>query len=397
MKHIIDIKKIKSFKKSDLLLSLELVNVSSKPESYGTTFKNPIDNKQLPIVIVPDSDGCIFQLVEFKDVDFSTLYSQEFREGGENDLKSDIRNSIVDTGFSLEYGPPSLRLHKNGVLSILGGHTRIAVLKEQGVKNVICVVYKGMDNISDRELDRAFMLKFGGDNAKHRPAGKLKRGDVLHQLNIGIENKTINQTREDICFFVNTITHATGWSKKIKDGISSEIFNKFSNKTDVTGKSIQIKSFSSGPALEDFKSYYPDTDDIKYLWYSTEFLKRIAYVLGDAMAKYPKAKEFRVVLHTNKLNGWDAEETFITRIKHVCEEWYTNIENLNFLYGKPMPSKVKFGYFVPAVSSLTPNMNELIVKGVNDGFLYNSVSTKTKKSLNTLFDLDDDYEALECQ
>ena len=60
-----------------------------------------------------------------------------------------------------------------------------------------------------------------------------------------------------------------------------------------------------------------------------------------------------------------------------------------------MSPKVKFGYFVPAVSSLTPNMNELIVKGVNDGFLYNSVSTKTKKSLNTLFDLDDDYEALE--
>jgi len=395
MKHIIDIKKIKSFKKSDLLLSLELVNVLSKPESYGTTFKNPIDNKQLPIVIVPDSDGCIFQLVEFKDVDFSTLYSQEFREGGENDLKPDIRDNIIDTGFSLEYGPPSLRLHKNGVLSILGGHTRIAVLKEQGVKNVICVVYKGMDNFSDRELDRAFILKFGGDNSKHRPAGRLKKGDVLHQLNIGIQNKTINQTREDICFFVNTITHGSGWSKKIKDSISSEIFNKFSNKTDVTGKSIQIKSFASDSALKDFKSYYPDTDDIKYLWYSTESMKKIAYAIGDAMVKYPKAKEYRVVLHTALLKGWDAEETFIARIKKACEEWYKNEENLDVLYGKKMSPKVKFGYFVPAVSSLTPNMNELIVKGVNDGFLYNSVSTKNKKSLNTLFDLDDVSKALE--
>lgn len=55
---------------------------------------------------------------------------------------------------------------------------------------------------------------------------------------------------------------------------------------------------------------------------------------------------------------------------------------MDILYGKKMSTKVKFGRFIPAVSSLTPNMDELVILGVNDGFLTNPPSTKTKKSLN---------------
>ena len=48
-----------------------------------------------------------------------------------------------------------------------------------------------------------------------------------------------------------------------------------------------------------------------------------------------------------------------------------------------MSTKVKFGRFIPAVSSLTPNMDELVILGVNDGFLKNPPSTKTKIFLSS--------------
>ena len=158
MNHVINVRKIKSFRKTDVTKALELVNVSTKPQFYGDTFFNPEDNKQLPIVLMRGDDGSLFQLIDIKDINTSKLYSQEYREGGENPEKPNLRTDILSVGYTLEFDPPKLRLHKNGVLSIISGHTRLAILKEQGVKNIICVVYNGMDGFSDIEIERAFLL-----------------------------------------------------------------------------------------------------------------------------------------------------------------------------------------------------------------------------------------------
>ena len=138
MNHVINVRKIKSFKKTDVKKALELVNVSTKPQFYGDTFFNPEDNKQLPIVLMRGDDGSLFQLIDIKDINTSKLYSQEYREGGENPEKPNLRTDILSVGYTLEFDPPKLRLHKNGVLSIISGHTRLAILKELGVRNIIC-------------------------------------------------------------------------------------------------------------------------------------------------------------------------------------------------------------------------------------------------------------------
>jgi hypothetical protein len=382
MNHVINVRKIKSFKKTDVTKALELVNVSTKPQFYGDTFFNPEDDKQLPIVLMRGDDGSLFQLIDIKDINTSKLYSQEYREGGENPEKSNLRTDILSVGYTLEFDPPKLRLHKNGVLSIISGHTRLAILKEQGVKNIICVVYTGMDGFSDIEIERAFLLKFGGDNATHKPAGRLTKGDVVHMIESAVKKKTIPLVKEEICYFVNSITYTTGWHSKTKENLAAEVFNKYSNRIDDTGKDIVVKSFTSKPALESFKVHYPDTNDIKYIWFSTGSIKKIPYAIGEMIDKFPKAKEFRIVLHTDHLEGWNPEEAYIDRLDVSIKEWKQHTSKLNILYGKEMPSKVKFGYFVPAVSSLTPNLNEMVIIGVNDGFRKNYTLTKTKKSLN---------------
>jgi hypothetical protein len=382
MNHVINVRKIKSFKKTDVTKALELVNVSTKPQFYGDTFFNPEDDKQLPIVLMRGDDGSLFQLIDIKDINTSKLYSQEYREGGENPEKPNLRTDILSVGYTLEFDPPKLRLHKNGVLSIISGHTRLAILKEQGVKNIICVVYTGMDGFSDIEIERAFLLKFGGDNATHKPAGRLTKGDVVHMIESAVKKKTIPLVKEEICYFVNSITYTTGWHSKTKENLAAEVFNKYSNRIDDTGKDIVVKSFTSKPALESFKVHYPDTNNIKYIWFSTGSIKKIPYAIGEMIDKFPKAKEFRIVLHTDHLEGWNPEEAYIDRLDISIKEWKQHTSKLNVLYGKEMPSKVKFGYFVPAVSSLTPNLNEMVIIGVNDGFRKNYTLTKTKKSLN---------------
>jgi len=382
MNHVINVRKIKSFKKTDVTKALELVNVSTKPQFYGDTFFNPEDDKQLPIVLMRGDDGSLFQLIDIKDINTSKLYSQEYREGGENPEKPNLRTDILSVGYTLEFDPPKLRLHKNGVLSIISGHTRLAILKEQGVKNIICVVYTGMDGFSDIEIERAFLLKFGGDNATHKPAGRLTKGDVVHMIESAVKKKTIPLVKEEICYFVNSITYTTGWHSKTKENLAAEVFNKYSNRIDDTGKDIVVKSFTSKPALESFKVHYPDTNNIKYIWFSTGSIKKIPYAIGEMIDKFPKAKEFRIVLHTDHLEGWNPEEAYIDRLDVSIKEWKQHTSKLNILYGKEMPSKVKFGYFVPAVSSLTPNLNEMVIIGVNDGFRKNYTLTKTKKSLN---------------
>jgi hypothetical protein len=382
MNHVINVRRIKSFKKTDVKKALELVNVFTKPQFYGDTFFNPEDDKQLPIVLMRGADGSLFQLIDIKDINTSKLYSQEYREGGENPEKPNLRTDIISVGYTLEFDPPKLRLHKNGILSIISGHTRLAILKELGVKNIICVVYTGMDGFSDIEIERAFLLKFGGDNATHKPAGRLTKGDVVHMIESAVKKKTIPLVKEEICYFVNSITYTTGWHSKTKENLAAEVFNKYTNRIDDTGKDIVVKSFTSKPALESFKVHYPDTNDIKYLWFSTGSIKKIPYAVGEMIDKFPKAKEFRIVLHTDHLEGWNPEEAYIDRLNVSIKEWKQHTSKLNVLYGKEMPSKVKFGYFVPAVSSLTPNMNKMVIIGVNDGFRKNYSSTKTKKSLN---------------
>ena len=396
MNHVINVRKIKSFRKTDVTKALELVNVSTKPQFYGDTFFNPEDNKQLPIVLMRGDDGSLFQLIDIKDINTSKLYSQEYREGGENPEKPNLRTDILSVGYTLEFDPPKLRLHKNGVLSIISGHTRLAILKEQGVKNIICVVYTGMDGFSDIEIERAFLLKFGGDNATHKPAGRLSKGDVVHMIESAVKKKTIPLVKEEICYFVNSITYTTGWHSKTKDNLAAEVFNKYSNRIDDNGKDIVVKSFTSKPALDSFRVHYPDTNDIKYLWFATGSIKKIPYAIGEMIDKFPKAKEFRIVFHTDHLEGWDPEEAYILRMHIATNEWNQHTSKLDTLYGKKMPSKVKFGYFVPAVSSLTPNMNEMVIVGVNDGFRKNFTLTKTKKSLNKTLGVSsfikDDYD-----
>ena len=67
-----------------------------------------------------------------------------------------------------------------------------------------------------------------------------------------------------------------------------------------------------------------------------------------------------------------------------------------FFNGADISDRVEIYGCLPAVSSLTPNMNEMVIVGVNDGFRKNFTLTKTKKSLNKTLGVSsfikDDYD-----
>jgi hypothetical protein len=94
--------------------------------------------------------------------------------------------------------------------------------------------------------------------------------------------------------------------------------------------------------------------------------------------------KIRFILNTDRLDGsLDQEADYIKRINEAKEELEMLWKRLSsFFNGADISDRVEIYGCLPAVSSLTPNMNEMVVFGVNDAFLKNYSSTKTKKTLN---------------
>ena len=139
-------------------------------------------------------------------------------------------------------------------------------------------------------------------------------------------------------------------------------------------------------------SNYKDTPTIKYMNFSTQSTKKIAYAVGEELKKHNK--KIRIILYTKRLDGsLDQEADYIERINATKKELEMLWERLSsFFNGANFSDRVEVYGCFPSVSSLTPNLNEMIVFGYNDAFLKNPTLTKTKKSLNTLFDIDEEDE-----
>ena len=391
--------KIKSFRDKDLETCKKLININSWPEYYSDEFFDH-ENKQLPISVVL-SDGHPFQLVDINNINLSNSYSQEYRKGGENSEKPFIRNSLRAQGYFLDVQPIKLRLHKNGVLSVGSGITRLTLLIELGFKNAICAIYKGVEDASDIEVNNAFNVFFFRDNAAHRHSGMITAEDVVFNIKNSVIKGEIDLDPDAIRYQVNAMTEPTPWNEKTKEKIAANIFNDCNNYTDENGKEVIVKSYSSKAAINDFMVNYRDTATIKYMVFSTGSTKKLAYAIGAAL-KNKAIQEIRLVFHTDKLEAFDLEATYIKRVNDAIAEVKEYWNHLGFLFDEALvSSKVKIYGCLPAISTLTPNMNEMVVFGVNDFFLRNSIlTTKTKKAISASlasFMLDDNEETEETE
>ena len=390
--------KIKSFREKDLEICKNLVNVDSWPEYYSDEFTDH-ENKRLPITIVSSAYGHPFQLTEISKINLSNSYSQEFRNGGENSEKPAIRMSLHEKGYYLDTHPIRLRLHKNGELSVGSGYTRLELLIELGFKNIICTVYRGDEDASDIEVNNAFNVFFFRDNANHRPAGMITKDDVAFNVKNSVIKGEIALDPDAIRYQVNAMTQPTSWTKKYKEEIAAIVFNACNNYTDENGNQVVVRSYTTEAVKDDFMMNYKDTATIKYMVFSTGSTKKIAYAVGEELKKHNK--KIRIILHTDRLDAFDLESTYIKRINEANDEIKILWGRLSSFFGGAIVSdRVELYGCFPALSTLTPNMNEIVIFGVNDLFLKNShyLTTKNKKALANSIDsfmLNDSKEAEE--
>lgn len=378
--------KIKSFRDKDLEICKSLVNVDSWPEYYSDEFTDH-ENKRLPIAIVLSAAGHPFQLVDISKINLSNSYSQEFRNGGENPEKPAIRMSLHQKGYYLDTHPIRLRLYKNGELSVGAGITRLQLLIELGFKNIICTVYKGDDDASDIEINNAFNIFFFRDNANHRPAGMITKDDVAFNVKNSVIKGEIALDPDAIRYQVNAMTQPTSWTKKYKEEIAAIVFNACNNYTDENGNEVIVRSYTTEAVKNDFMMNYRETDYTKYMVFSTGSTKKIAYAVGEEMKKHNK--KIRIVLHTDRLDAFDLESTYIKRIIEAKDEIKMLWDRLSSFFGEAdVSDRVEIYGCLPAVSTLTPNMNEMVIFGLNDAFLSNlhHLTTKNKKAIANSID-----------
>jgi len=378
--------KIKSFREKDLEKCKELINVDSWPEYYSDELVDH-EHKRLPISIVLSNTGHPFQLVEISKINLSNSYSQEFRNGGENPEKPSIRLSLHAKGYFLDTQPIRLRLHKNGVLSVGSGYTRLELLIELGFKNIICVIYRGDEDASDIEINNAFNIFFFRDNANHRPAGMITKDDVVFNVKNSVKKGEIALEPDAIRYQVNAMTEPTSWTKNTKEEIAAIVFNACNNYTDENGNDVIVRSYTTEASKDDFMVNYRDTATIKYMLFSTGSTKKIAYAVGEELKKHDK--KIRIVLHTDRLDAFDLEATYIKRILEAKDEIKILWGRLSSFFDEAnISDRVELYGCLPALSTLTPAMSQMVIFGVNDLFLTTSnyITTKNKKALDKTLD-----------
>jgi len=256
-----------------------------------------------------------------------------------------------------------------------------------GFKNIICTVYKGDDDASDIEVNNAFNIFFFRDNANHRPAGMITKDDVAFNVKNSVIKGEIALDPDAIRYQINAMTHPTSWTKKTKEEIAAIVFNACNNYTDENGNDVIVRSYTTEAVKDDFMMNYKDTATIKYMVFSTGSTKKIAYAVGEELKKHNK--KIRIILHTDRLDAFDLESTYIKRILEAKDEIKILWGRLSSFFDEAnISDRVELYGCLPALSTLTPNMNEMVIFGVNDLFLKSShyLTTKNKKALANSID-----------
>jgi len=227
----------------------------------------------------------------------------------------------------------------------------------------------------------------------------ITKDDVAFNVKNSVIKGEIALDPDAIRYQVNAMTQPTSWTKKYKEEIAAIVFNACNNYTDENGNQVVVRSYTTEAVKDDFMMNYKETGYTKYMVFSTGSTKKIAYAVGEEMKKHNK--KIRIVLHTDRLDAFDLESTYIKRINEAKDEIKMLWDRLSSFFGEvDVSDRVEIYGCLPAVSTLTPNMNEMVIFGLNDAFLSNlqHLTTKNKKALASSIDsfmLNDSKEAEE--
>jgi hypothetical protein len=307
--------------------------------------------------------------------------SQSSRYSGLNPRYSDLKSSILETGWQLYQRPISIRLTKDNTYTFLDGRTKDKILEEVKFKNRIVNIYE-MDDFDARLF--ADRCNAGEDSA---PAGLILQEDLVGDLLRAIEEGELKNDPDEILHAVNLACGQGKFSSKKRDEVRWQVYHRQLN---IQNTKLLPKSWANAGEVNVWlKNHnYINNSKVVYLPYSSTSAPK-AIIAGAIKAQQNPGKEVRVVVFIRNFLGINLEKFYVTQMLKFKNEWYRYLNEIGSAYFDNkiyVENRVKiYGYIPSNIENICDDMEHMIIIGKNDHIIDSSYSNYT---LNNTLGLD---------
>lgn len=340
-------------------------------DDHLATYEKCVPTEAWPTLFGDELDSRLkytgVKLVDIADIDLGTWdFQQKSRAGAKNPKYKEIRRNIRRNGFKLIYPAISL-LMVNGRYYIITGNTRLEILKDLGMENVICAIYEP-NSSNPKEVGDAVSQAGLLFNTIHDEASTTQTDDVKREVEHAIEQEWIEPTLADITDRVETVCGNGVFGETTRLQLIYEILNNHNPDRQVF--SWTNKSFTNNWLKT---SKLVNGNGIKYLLWTTENKPKVFIRALEEAAKF--SGEVRVLLHTGTLSGYDLEQCYNDRVQDFLDFWTATLSNIQSCYGvkiAPSQSNIKLYGVLPSLSDIH-DMDKLVFID-DDGSLFQKIS-----------------------
>lgn len=332
----------------------------------------------------------------FKILKISDLFFNQTHRAGSKNLKYvEIKQNIERNGYKMKYIPPCVLFYGNN-FEVLTGNTRLQILAEMGVEEVVICEYVVKPEFAGKDsIIKEAILESGQTfNTSHDPSSPPSQASILRALSSLCElyqtskgEAGVNPSDVDALLERVDILCGKGiFQPQTRFKLAMEVRNNFSpSDIIVAWQDNKNARYRLKDYLERYK--FINNDKVEYMFAATSSPAKAWSRALELHEQFPN-KEIRIVAHTSVLEGFDYENIYKNRIRYFYDmiNRYKSL-TVSVCGGRRdvLDSKIKVYGAFPAISSI----HNLEMP------LYFNVKTKTLYQKDGwVFDLDADDEVL---
>lgn len=262
-----------------------------------------------------------FKIIKINDL----LFNQEHRAGSKNAKFVDIKQNIVRNGYKLKYIPPCVLFYSND-FEILTGNTRLQILAEMGIEEVvICEYVVKPEFAGNSAVIREAILESGQTfNTTHDPSSPPSQASIMRALkslcDLYLQSKgEAGVNPEDVDALLARVDVLCGkgiFQPQTRVKLALEVRNNFSTDVIVAWQDNKNARYRLKDYMERYK--FISNDKVEYMFAATSSPAKAWSRALELHEQYPE-KEIRIIAHTSVLEGYDYENIYKNRIKYFYD------------------------------------------------------------------------------
>lgn len=298
-----------------------------------------------------------FKIYKISDLFFNQLH----RAGSKNPKFVDIKQNIERNGYKLKYIPPCVLFYGND-FEILTGNTRLQILAEMGVEEVVICEYVVKPEFANNPsiIKEAVLTTGQTFNTSHDPSSPPSQASIIRALKSLCElyessNGESGVNPNDLDALLERVDILCGkgiFQPQTRFKIALEVQGNYSDDIIVAWQDNKKARYRLKDYMERYK--FVSNDKVEYMFAATSSPAKAWSRALELHEQFPD-KEIRIIAHTSVLEGFDYERIYKNRIRYFYDliSRYKTL-TVSVCGGKRqlLDSKVKVYGAFPAISSI---------------------------------------------